>query len=197
MLRRWHLFGALASALVMFLAAGCGSGDSGKTSQATDKGSDEQAAPEAQQAPARQRKRQAPPANAEPAVAETPLPPDLSKWKLPDLKIALTRKNFQFLFGVMVYAAKAPGDDKRAADLNDLLQQIGRMNDDPQVILPLPPGTFPGGTTAAAGTPAGAAGGTAGGNLGGGAGLPGVGRGAGRRLGGGMGGGMRRRKKDE
>jgi hypothetical protein len=188
-LRRWRHVGALLACIAMLMSAGCGGGDSGKKSQAANEGSGEQdAAAEQPAAPPMRAKK---PAQPQPqAAAEAPLPADVTKWKMPDLKLALTRKDFQFFLGVIMYVAKAPEDRKRVADLNELLQQIGRMKDDPQVNLPLPPGTFPA-TPGVGGTQPATAGGSGNGTPGMGAGLPGLGRGPGL---GGM--GMRRRKKD-
>lgn len=69
--------------------------------------------------------------------AGRPRPKDLSKWELADLKASLTKKELPFAMAAVLYSAQKAGDAKRAADLDDLLRQAGKMADDPTISLPL------------------------------------------------------------
>jgi hypothetical protein len=133
---------------LLTLAVGCGSAKKAKESTAgaeTQPAQEEEkeAAAEAPAPAAKKKQRFAliPPAKV---VAPPPAPStnDITKWKAADLDAAFAQKNVMFGPAVVFYSVAARDDAKRAEELDQFAQKVGRMKDDSTIPLPFPPGAF-------------------------------------------------------
>jgi hypothetical protein len=154
--RALRLGGWLILPAMLLLAVGCGGGSSKKqvadSGQAQEENKDAPAEEEAAPVVKKKVRIQVP---AAPAVAEQPAPSkkDPTKWDMTDLNAALARKDLLFVPAVVMYSARNPTDEKRAAELDALVQRVAKLKDDPPPI----PLAIPSSAVAAVGSPAPAA----------------------------------------